>query len=70
MCHSPSTSNLLLDLVEKIISIEEELETSGSPILNILHRYREDFIERSMGEFLLREKYYLLLYLKIDISMI
>src|ERR1044071_7531067 len=30
-----NTSNLLLDLVEKIISIEKELETSGNPILNI-----------------------------------
>ena len=32
-----NTSNLLLDLVEKIISIEEELETGGNPILNTLH---------------------------------
>src|ERR1044072_1838623 len=65
-----NTSNLLLDLVEKIISIEEELETGGNPILNILHQNREDLIERSMGEFTLREKYHLLLYLKANISMI
>ncbi|GBC02107.1 hypothetical protein RclHR1_04450015 [Rhizophagus clarus] len=65
-----NTSNLLLDLVEKIISIEEELETGGNPILNTLHQYREDLIERSMGEFSLREKYYLFLYLEADISMI
>ena len=64
------TSKLLLDLVEKIISIEEELETGGNPILNILHQNREDLIERSMGEFTLREKYHLLLYLEADISMI
>ena len=65
-----NTSNLLLDLVEKIISIEEELETGGNPILNILHQNREDLIERSTGEFTLREKYHLLLYLEADISMI
>ena len=65
-----NTSNLLLDLVEKIISIEEELETGGNPILNILHQNREDLIERSTGEFTLREKYHLLLYLEEDISII
>ena len=65
-----NTSNLLLDLIEKIISIEENLETGGNPILNILHENREDLIERSMGEFTLREKYHLLLYLEADISMI
>ncbi|PKC54262.1 hypothetical protein RhiirA1_477674 [Rhizophagus irregularis] len=65
-----NTSNLLLDLVEKIISIEEELETGGNPILNILHQNREDLIERSTGEFTLRKKYHLLLYLEADISMI
>ncbi|RGB24050.1 hypothetical protein C1646_773624 [Rhizophagus diaphanus] len=65
-----NTSNLLLDLIEKIISIEENLEIGGNPILNILHENREDLIERSTGEFTLREKYHLLLYLKADISMI
>ncbi|RIA91213.1 hypothetical protein C1645_737285 [Glomus cerebriforme] len=65
-----NTSNLLLDLIEKIISIEENLETGGNPILNILHENREDLIERSTGEFTLREKYHLLLYLEADISMI
>ena len=65
-----NTSNLLLDLIEKIISIEENLETGGTPILNILHQNREELIERSMGEFFLREKYHLLLYLEADISFI
>src|SRR5688572_1038528 len=65
-----NTSNLLLDLVEKIISIEEELETGGNPILDTLHQNREYLIERSIGEFTLREKYHLLLYLEADISMI
>ena len=65
-----NSSNLLLDLIEKIILIEEILETGGNPILNTLHRYREDLIERSTGELFLREKYYLLLYLEADISMI
>ena len=69
LAYFDNTSNLLLDLVEKIISIEKDLETGGNPILNILHRYREDLIERLMGEFSLREKYYLPLYLE-DISMI
>ena len=32
--------------------------------------YRKDLIDRSLGEFSLREKYYLLLYLEVDISMI
>ena len=65
-----NTSNLLLDLVEKIISIEKELKTGSNLILNILHQNRENLIERSTGEFTLREKYHLLLYLKADISMI
>ena len=65
-----NTSNLLLDLVEKIISIEEELETGGNPILNTLHQHKEDLIKRSTEEFTLREQYHLLLYLKRDISMI
>src|SRR4051794_19878291 len=65
-----NTSNLLLDLIEKIISIEENLETGGNPIINILHENREDLIKRSTGEFTLREKYHLLLYLEADISMI
>jgi len=64
------TSILLLDLVEKIISIEKELKTGSNLILNILHQNRENLIERSTGEFTLREKYHLLLYLKADISMI
>ena len=65
-----NTSNLLLDLVEKIISIEEDLETGGHPMLIILHRYRKDLMDVSIGEFSLREKYHLLLYLEADISMI
>src|SRR5688572_16706823 len=65
-----NTSNLLLDLIEKIISIEEELETGGNPILNTLHQHKEDLIERSTGEFTLREQYHLLLYLEEDISII
>ena len=65
-----NTSRLLFDLVEIIISIEEHLETGGNPILNILHQNREDLIERSTGEFTLREKYHLLLYLEEDISII
>ena len=64
------TSRLLFDLVEKIISIEEEFETGGHPTLNILHQHKEDLIDRSVGEISLREKYHLLLYLEEDISMI
>ncbi|EXX72962.1 uncharacterized protein OCT59_003098 [Rhizophagus irregularis] len=64
------TSKLLFDLVEKIISIEEDLETGGHPMLIILHRYRKDLMDVSIGEFSLREKYHLLLYLEADISMI
>src|SRR5688572_17100743 len=64
------TSRLLFDLVEKIISIEEVLEIGGHPILNTLHRYREDLIDRLLGEFSFREKYHLLLYLEEDISII
>ncbi|RIA99219.1 hypothetical protein C1645_811692 [Glomus cerebriforme] len=64
------TSKLLFDLVEKIISIEEDLEVGGHPTLNTLYRYREDLIDRSLEEFSLREKYYLLLYLKEDIRII
>ncbi len=60
----------MFDLVEKIISIEKDLEIGNHPTLNTLHRYREDLIDRSLGEFSLREKYYLLLYLKEDISII
>jgi len=45
------TSKLLFDLVEKIISIEEDLEIGGHPTLNTLHRYREDLIDRSLGDF-------------------
>jgi hypothetical protein len=59
------TGRLLFDLVEMIISIEEHLETGGHAFLNTLHRYRED-----LGEFSLREKYHLLLYLEEDITMI
>ncbi len=65
-----NTSRLLFDLVKIIILIEVDLEIGGNPILNTLHRYREDLIDRSLGEFSLREKYYLLLYLKKDISII
>ncbi|POG64367.1 hypothetical protein GLOIN_2v1783052 [Rhizophagus irregularis DAOM 181602=DAOM 197198] len=50
------TSKLLFDLVEKIISIEEDLETGGHPMLIILHRYRKDLMDVSIGEFSLREK--------------
>ena len=64
------TSKLLFDLVEKIISIEEDLETGGHSMLIILHRYRKDLMDVSLGEFSLREKYHLLLYLEADISMI
>ena len=64
------TSKLLFDLVEKIISIEEDFETGGHPTLNTLHRYRKDLIDISLGEFSLGEKYHLLLYLKEDISII
>ncbi|RGB42322.1 hypothetical protein C1646_788933 [Rhizophagus diaphanus] len=65
------TSKLLFDLVEKIISIEEDLETDGHSMLIILHRYdRKDLMDVSIGEFSLREKYHLLLYLEEDISMI
>ncbi|PKC54783.1 hypothetical protein RhiirA1_505440, partial [Rhizophagus irregularis] len=65
------TSKLLFDLVEKIISIEEDLdETGGHPTLNTLHRHRKDLMDVSLGEFALREKYHLLLYLEEDISMI
>src|SRR3989337_1994649 len=64
------TSILLFDLVKKIISIEEVLETGGHSTLNTLHQYRKDLIDRSLGEFSLREKYHLLLYLEEDISMI
>ena len=64
------TSKLLFDLVEKIILIEEVLETGGHPTLITLHQYREDLIDRSSGELSLREKYHLLLYLEEDISMI
>ena len=64
------TSRLLFDLVEKIISMEEDLEIGGHPTLNTLHRYREDLIVRSLGKFSLREKYHLLLYLEENISII
>ncbi|RGB21579.1 hypothetical protein C1646_777691 [Rhizophagus diaphanus] len=64
------TSKLLFDLVEKIISIEEDLETGGNSILIILHQYRKDLMDVSLGEFSLREKYHLLLYLEEDISTI
>src|SRR6266498_2323911 len=62
-----NTSILLFDLVEKIISIEEEFETGGHPTLNILHQHKED---RSVRKISLSEKYHLLLYLEEDISMI
>ena len=65
-----STNKLLFDLVEKIISIEEDLEIGGNSILIILHRYRKDLMDVSLGEFSLREQYHLLLYLEEDISMI
>ena len=45
------TSRLLFNLVEIIISIEEHLEIGGHPTLNTLHRYREDLIDRSLGNF-------------------
>ena len=45
------TSRLLFHLVEIIISIEEHLEIGGHPTLNTLHRYREDLIDRSLGNF-------------------
>ena len=64
------TGRLLFDLVEMIISIEEHLEIGGHPTLNTLYRFREDLNDRSLGEFSLREKYHLLLYLEEDISMI
>ncbi|GBB95253.1 hypothetical protein RclHR1_02500002 [Rhizophagus clarus] len=64
------TSRLLFNLVEIIILIEEDLEIGGHPILNTLHQYRKDLIDRSLEEFSLREKYHLLLYLKEDISII
>ena len=60
----------LFDLMKKIILIQEDLEIGGHPTLNTLHRYREDLIDRSLGEFSLREKYHLLLYLEEDISII
>src|SRR5688572_2863562 len=41
------TSKLLFDLVEKIISIEEDLETGGHSMLIILHRYRKDLMDVS-----------------------
>ena len=63
-------SRLLLNLVEIIISIEEDLEIGGHSTLNTLHQYREDLINRSLEKFSLREKYHLLLYLKEDISII
>ena len=44
-----NTSNLLLDLVEKIISIEENLETGGNPILNILHENRKILLKDQRG---------------------
>ena len=65
-----NTSRLLFDLVKIIILIEVDLEIGGNPILNTLHRYREDLIDRSLREFSLRKKYYLLLYLEEDISII
>ena len=60
----------MFDLVKKIISIKEDLEIGGHPTFNTLHWYRKDLIDRSLGEFSLREKYYLLLYLKENISII
>ena len=57
-----NTSNLLLDLVEKIISIEEDLETGGNPILNTLHQHKEDLIKRAMRNFHL-EKYTICFYI-------
>ncbi len=65
-----NTSRLLFDLVEIIILIEVDLEIGDNPILNTLYRYREDLIDRSLREFSLRKKYYLLLYLEEDISII
>jgi hypothetical protein len=65
------TSTLLFDLIDKIISIEEELETGGNPILYTLHKYRKDLIDASAGgDFSLREKYHFLLYLEREITMI
>jgi hypothetical protein len=65
------TSTLLFDLIDKIISIEEELETGSNPILYTLHKYRKDLIDASAGgDFTLREKYHFLLYLEGEITMI
>ncbi|PKK58733.1 hypothetical protein RhiirC2_795854, partial [Rhizophagus irregularis] len=45
-------------------------QSKKAEILNYTSRLLEDLIDRSLGEFSLREKYHLLLYLEEDISMI
>ena len=61
---------LLFDLVEELRLIQEELEIGRNPILIILHRYREELMDMSLGELSLGETYHLLLYLEEDISVI
>ena len=61
---------LLFDLVEELRLIQEEVEIGRNPILIILHRYREELMDMSLGELSLGETYHLLLYLEEDINLI
>ncbi|RIA99100.1 hypothetical protein C1645_811836 [Glomus cerebriforme] len=61
---------LLFDLVEELIDIREDLDVDCHPVLTILYNNIHDLERETYGKRSLGTLYYLLLYLKENISMI